>query len=68
MSEVDKAIERLKSEGYSSEDIMKAISKMKEDALKQPLIKVSLDEFLKRCTDENRPEEIEFGIKGEELI
>lgn len=46
MNGIDKAIEKLKVEGYSSEQIKLAIVIMKQEALEQPKISVSLDEYL----------------------
>lgn len=38
MSELDKAVEQLHNEGYSSEDIKAALDKIKEETRKQPVI------------------------------
>lgn len=46
MRELEKTVEQLKSEGYTSDDIQKALSKMKEDTLKEPEITGSLDDYI----------------------
>ena len=38
MSELDKAVEQLHNEGYSSEDIKTALDKIKEETRKQPVM------------------------------
>ncbi|MFP5116151.1 AbrB/MazE/SpoVT family DNA-binding domain-containing protein [Bacillaceae bacterium C204] len=35
---------------------------------KKPIIKYTLEELLAQCTPDRAHEEIDFGIKGEELI
>ena len=54
MSELEKAIEQLKSEGYSSQDIQNAISKMKKEALKQPKITGSLNDYLDSLANDKK--------------
>lgn len=46
MSGLEEAIEKLKAEGFSSEQIKTAITSMKEEAMKQPKMTGSLDEYL----------------------
>lgn len=43
---MDKAIERLKEEGYTSEQIIEALRRLTEEAKEQPIITGSLDEYL----------------------
>jgi hypothetical protein len=52
MSELDKGIERLKSEGHSSKEIQKAMSELTKNTMKQPLGTGSLDEYLDKITVE----------------
>jgi Holliday junction resolvasome RuvABC DNA-binding subunit len=46
MSELDKAVEQLKSEGYSSKEIQKALSKLSEDTTEDLMITKDLDDYL----------------------
>lgn len=43
---MEKAIEQLKSEGYTSDEIKSALLKMKEETMKEPVISGSLDNYL----------------------
>ena len=43
---MEESISRLKQEGYTSEEIKTALLKMKEEAMEQPLITGSLDDYL----------------------
>lgn len=46
MSELEKAVEQLKAEGYTSEQIRKALDTMKKDTLKNGKIITDLDKEL----------------------
>lgn len=43
---MEETIKRLKEEGWTSEDIKVALLKMKEEAMEQPIIEGSLDDYL----------------------
>lgn len=45
MSTLEKTIERLKTEGFSSLDVQKAISKMREESMKEASKIGSLDKY-----------------------
>ena len=67
MCELEKAVEQLKSEGFTSEQIKAGLDRMKK--LAHPSTRRSLDELLDEITDENRHEEIDFGKPvGREII
>jgi hypothetical protein len=52
MSTLEKTIERIKTEGFSSIDVQKAISKMREESKKEVSKTGSLDKYLYWFWDE----------------
>lgn len=66
MCELEKAVEQLKAEGFTVEQIRGALDKMKESA--HPVSRKSLDEYLDGITDENRHEEMITDSQGKEII
>jgi hypothetical protein len=52
MSGLEEAVERLKSEGFSSEEIKGALAEMKKEAMAQPRFTGSLDEYLDYLEEE----------------
>ncbi|WP_142383490.1 DUF1129 domain-containing protein [Bacillus sp. T33-2] len=52
MSHLEKAVEQLKKEGFSSEEIKNALEEIKNETLKEPTISVSLDEYFDSLDEE----------------
>lgn len=50
---MEEAIKRLKQEGYTSKEIKEALEKLKKEAMEQPIIKGSLDDYLNSIPDED---------------
>lgn len=58
MGGLEEAIEQLKSEGYSSEDIQKLILHIKKTTGMEPIIIGSLDGYLDSLEDEEEVDEL----------
>ncbi|WP_299831583.1 hypothetical protein [uncultured Metabacillus sp.] len=68
MGELEIAIEQLKSEGFKSEDIKKALNLITKETIMQKATTKSLDELLDGLTEDNHHEEQISDVQGEELI
>lgn len=67
MDELEKAVERLKSEDATSEEIKEVIKELVKETSEKGK-KYSLEELLKECMDENKHKELIPDTQGEEII
>ena len=70
MSELDKALEKLHNEGYSSENIKAVLNKLKPDTLDQRVPSVGALIMMRAYSmkDINPHEEVISDVQGEELL